>query len=178
MSGVCALLWPILSWLISFKCLSCYPFLPLEALHISLLIQISRSVHIVYIFQEVYFRQILSDTEREGRGRNSVLTDSLGALRSLRLSSHSLYLIWAEGWNLVMPSNEQKTVPTTHGDGKGLSGTLCRWHFCLCSGFRGKDKDGLGERGSMQGQSHPSRIGEDVSSPARRDDGQTASAGC
>ena len=37
-------------------------------------------------------------THTEGRGgRDAVLSDSSEALRSLRLSSHRLYLIWAEG---------------------------------------------------------------------------------
>lgn len=62
------------------------------------------------------------------RGRDAVLTDSLGALRSLRRSSHCFYLIWAEGWNLVLPPNEQEMVATTQGEGDsdGLSGT---WHL-------------------------------------------------
>ncbi len=104
-------------------------------------------------------RQILTDTHTDRGGGNVVLSDSLGALRSLRLSSSSLYLIWAEGWNLVIPPNEQKIVSRTHRDGEGLSSTLCCWHFCPCSGFRRRDKGELGDRESVQGHSHPSRLG-------------------
>lgn len=96
-------------------------------------------------------RQIVSDTHTDGGGRNAVL--------SLRLSSHSLYLMWAEGWNLVTPPNEQKIIPRTHGDGEDLSGTLCCWHFCPCSGFKGRDKDELGDRESVQGHSRLSHLG-------------------
>lgn len=104
-------------------------------------------------------RQILSDTHRQRGSRNVVLSDSLGALMSPRLSSHSLYLIWAEGWNLVIPPNEQKILPRAHKYGHCLSGTLFGWHFCPYSGFRGRDKDELGDKASKQGQSHPSHLG-------------------
>lgn len=111
-------------------------------------------------------RQIMSDTHTDRGGGNAVLSDSLGALRSLRLSSSSLYLIWAEGWNLVIPPNEQKIVPRTHRDGEGLSSTLCCWHFCPCSGFRGRDKGELGDRENVQGHSHPSHLGRMCPPPA------------
>lgn len=52
--------------------------------------------------------------------------------------------------------------------------------FCLCSGFRGRDEDGLGERGSMQGQPHPESPRRRTCLPLLRvlwrDDGQTAGA--
>lgn len=116
--------------------------------------------------------------EWERGGRNVVL--SLGALRSLRLSSHGLYLIWKEGWNLVIPPNEQKILPRAHRDGEGLSGTLRCWHFWPCSGFRGRDKDEAGNR--MHAETHSPEPSWTMCIPRlvfpQRDDLQTASAGC
>lgn len=129
-------------------------------------------------------RSCQTHRERGGGGRNSVLTDSLGALRSLRLSSHSLYLIWAEGWNRVIPPNEQKIVaePTEKARAR-LTPCVADIFLSLLS-IGGMDKDKFGDGGCVQGRSRPSRPGGCVF-PCLSffffscwDDRQTASAGC
>ena len=115
-----------------------------------------------YITQDVYQDRTnpVRHTEREReRGRQEFSPDSLGALRSPMLSSHSLYLIWAEGWNRVIPPNEQKIVAEPIEKARARLAPCAADIFLSLLSIRGMDKDESGDGGSVQGRSHPSRPG-------------------
>ena len=144
-----------------------------------------------YITQDVYQDRTnpVRHTEREReRGRQEFSPDSLGALRSPMLSSHSLYLIWAEGWNRVIPPNEQKIVAEPIEKARARLAPCAADIFLSLLSIRGMDKDESGDGGSVQGRSHPSRPGGRVFPCLcffffffffpRWDDRQTANAGC